>query len=150
MWQVLCLKADQSTEFTSELLSSENKQLQHTVPDKYFGTGNKTVQASFSGRNRYGVMLEHLRNLLQEDISQQMNTKEKTTVTDARVRQPSYDHCGLTGHLKTSVITLHQSNAITAFPMVTNIKCAHTITFRSLAMIGVQASIGMITGVCLI
>ena len=93
MWNTLNLKADQCSQFRSELLKTGDKELQHTVTDKRWGTGSTSLQTTFNGYNLYGSMLEKLRSKI-------TNNKHPGETYRTHERQPSCDHCGLTGHLK--------------------------------------------------
>lgn len=100
MWDVLTLKAEQSQEFTSELMNTGNCELQHTVPDRYWGTGSTSVKKSFDGLNRYGAHLEHLRSQLRSQKQANLKPRNLNRTMATHTNQPKCDFCGLTGHLK--------------------------------------------------
>ena len=127
MADVLAIRADQDREFRDELLSTGNKTLLHTVPDKVWGTGSYDLPKSGespSGKNRFGVLLMQLRRKLQDDAtrqphpvkSPQLPTYAEVTRSNAQAPiagasvsyrkratqsyQPLCIYCGESGHLR--------------------------------------------------
>ena len=101
MWNVLKLKVEQSQEFVKALLETNGSQLQHTVQDRYWGTGLKETSSSFPGENIFGNLLEHLRQRLLDRTAHKPsnNSYRNRNLNDHRY-QPRCDFCSVTGHLK--------------------------------------------------
>lgn len=132
MYDVLCIRADQDSEFREELLSTDGKTILHTVPDKHWGTGSYSLPQPGDqpiGKNRFGVLLMKLRDKLKSEAkkkpllptpSQQLTSPPCPSYADAvrnrssspfqsaensstnRFYQPICYNCGESGHLQDS------------------------------------------------